>query len=441
MDVGLDMDAVAGEAVGQGPLPPVQGLKYLKRLSSLFSRLHEVGCQRDRAGNRTLHFDQYVQLILLYLFNPLIASLRGLQKTVGLGKVAQTLGIKRFSLGSFSESSAVFDPEHLKPIINELAARVRPLASDPRLAELEHAVTLADGTMLAALPRLAQAAALGTCYAVGRDGRGKFAWRLHTQFDLRLPYPLRIDVTGANASGERSERKMLSRTIESGRTYVTDGGYVDYQFFDDIVEVGSSYVCRVREDSAFTVLEERDLSPQARAQGIVRDMLIKPGQPDSCRRKHPVRMIVIKVTPHLRRSRRVVGSAASHATVKGSRISDTLVIVTSLLGLPAELVALIYRMRYSIELFFRFLKSMLGMRHLLSQRKEGVEIQTGCAVIACLLIHLETGKKPDKRTVEMMGFYLMGLASEEEMLAHLNQKDNKGIKLKACEEMWKKLGL
>ncbi len=54
------------------PLKPrdVQGLKYLDRLLPVLDQLHEMGCQRDKAGNRCVHYDQYCMLVLLYLFNP-----------------------------------------------------------------------------------------------------------------------------------------------------------------------------------------------------------------------------------------------------------------------------------------------------------------------------------------------------------------------------------
>ena len=123
----------------------------------------------------------------------------------------------------------------------------------------------------------------------------------------------------------------------------------------------------------------------------------------------------------------------------GSHYSDRLVIATSLLDLPAELVALIYRQRYSVELFFRFLKGDMGMRHLLSQRAEGVEIQTYCAIIACLIINLWTGRRPNRRMVEMIGWCLLGVATEKDFIDFLNEPDNTGIKKRAEEERWKKL--
>jgi len=71
------------------------------------------------------------------------------------------------------------------------------------------------------------------------------------------------------------------------------------------------------------------------------------------------------------------------------------------------------------ELFFRFFKQLLGGRHLLSHCQNGIEIQVYCTIIACLLINLSSGRKPNKRTYEMICFYFCGLATEEEFLAHL----------------------
>ena len=98
------------------------------------------------------------------------------------------------------------------------------------------------------------------------------------------------------------------------------------------------------------------------------------------------------------------------------------------------------RHRYAIEIFFRFFKQILGCRHLLSHKPEGVLIQVYCAIIACLLINLWTAKKPTKRTVETLAYYFMGVATEAEVLAHLSRPDNTGVKLAAKEALWKKLG-
>ena len=56
----------------------LRGFKYFKILSGMLAALHEAGCERDRAHNRTLHMDQYMTLLLMFMFNPMCSSLRAL---------------------------------------------------------------------------------------------------------------------------------------------------------------------------------------------------------------------------------------------------------------------------------------------------------------------------------------------------------------------------
>ena len=100
---------------------------------------------------------------------------------------------------------------------------------------------------------------------------------------------------------------------------------------------------------------------------------------------------------------------------------EVLLLATDRLDLDAELVALGYRFRWAVELFFRWFKCILGCRHLLATSRDGVTIQLYVGVIASLLISLWTGKKPTKRTLEMLQFYFAGLASEEELQEHIEK--------------------
>ena len=413
----------------------VQGLKYFHRLLPLLDRLKDVGCQRDTAGNRKLFFDDYVKLVLLYLWNPLISSMRMLQKVAALPKVIKALGVRRFSTGSFSEAPAVFQPQMLKEVIDELAGELRPLSQNPKLVEVKRAVTLADSTVLGGLAGLAGAAVNQTRYSTTRDGRELHGWRLHLQLDLKTFSPCRAIVTGAANAGPIREHNVLKAHLEAGRCYVGDCAYGDRGVLDQVVAADSSYVMRVREDSVFEVLEEKELSQAALDAGVVRDVIVRLGGADAAQMSHTVRLVEVKINPQPRRTRK-----AKAGVLKGGRCSDRLLIVSDMTDLEAELVALVYQQRYSVELFFRFLKQVLSLRHLISQRPEGVEILVYCAIIACLVIQLQTGKKPDKRMVEMMGWFFLGLASEQDVIDHLNAPDNKGVKLRAKAELWKKLG-
>jgi hypothetical protein len=424
--------AFVTEHTSQEPLreKDILCLGHLQRVFGLLDALKDVGTERDAACNRELFFNGYCKLVLLHIWNPLIGSLRQLQEAAALKGVAEALGIKRFSLGSFSEAPRVFDPEQLKPVIAELAGRLQPQVNDVRLDEVKHAITLVDGTVLTALSRLARSAAgFDARYNTRRDGKALYGWRLHTQLELKTFSPHRIDRTGARNAGDNRESNVLRRSLEAGRCYVGDGGYADRSLFDDIVDAQSSYVIRAAENSVFTVVEERLLSQEALDAGVVRDAGVSLNGAGTLPTRHQVRRVEVQVEPHERRTRR-----------DPKKQCDLIVLYTSLLDLPAELIALIYLYRYSVELFFRVFKQLLGLRHLLSQRQEGIDIQVYCTVIVCLLICLITGKKPTKSNRSMIGWHLIGLASQQELIDHLNQPDNTGVKLRAKDELWKKLG-
>jgi len=386
----------------------ITGLKFFNKLAPLLVRLHDDGCARDRAGNRELHYDQYCMLILLYLFNPTLVSLRAVQQASELPNVQKKLGCSRAALGSLSEAATVFDPERLQAIIAELGTELQPHSRDPRLCDVPAALTAVDGTLLTALPKLMQASCLKRA-----TGSGLVKWRLHTHFEVDRHVPLRIDVT-SNGGGVHDERSVLERTIESDRTYVMDRGYAKFALFNKIVAADSSYVCRVRDNSRYEVLEARELTEADHALNVLSDQNVQIGKQgkEHARPDHPIRLLEIRTTPHSSRGKYKGGST-------GPGTDGILRIATNLLDVPAEVVALIYIHRWTIEIFFRFFKHVLGCRHLLSHSRQGIEIQAYMAIIGCLLISLWTGRKPTLRTYEMVCHYFAGLAREEDLLAHL----------------------
>jgi len=384
----------------------ITGLKYFDQLAPLLQRLHDDGCQRDQAGNRTLHYDQYCLLLLLYFFNPIVTSLRGIRQSSELKKVQKKLGCERASLGSLSEATSVFDAERLKEIIGELGEQLQPLQQDKRLANIEQTITLVDGSLIAALPKIMEAS-----WRKATDGSGMVKWRLHAHFEILRGIPTRIDVT-PNGGGKRDERAVLEAAIESDRLYVTDRGYAKFALFNKIVAAGSSYVCRLRDNSVWTVVEERYRKNDAGLDEMVSDEVVEFSQGSGL--SHRVRVICIRVNPHTTRGKYRGGSS-------GVDSDGILRIATNLLDVPADVIGLIFSERWAIEIFFRFFKHMLGCRHLLSHDQNGIEIQTYCAIIACMLISLWTGKKPTLRTYEMICFYFIGLADEDELMAHIEK--------------------
>jgi hypothetical protein len=368
----------------------LQGFKYFRLLGPLLERLRDHATARDRAGNRLLFYDQYAALLLLYFFNPILSSLRGLQQATALDKVQRLLGVRRTSLGSLSEATGVFDAEPLRQIVRELAGQAAPLEHG-RDAEALRGLTAVDGTVLRALPQMA--------WALWMDERHRAA-KLHLHFEVLKGVPADAALTPAACSEPAQLRAML----QPGRLYVIDRGYADYQLFGDILAAGSSVVARVKDNAAFTVAHERPVPEAARQAGVARDVVVAKLGTDHHKDVvgRPLRLVVV------RRDKR-------------DGTPEELWLVTDRLDLAADLVALAYRYRWMVELFFRWLKCILGCRHLLATDANGVAIQVYVALIASLLISVWTGRKPTKRTFEMVCLYFSGWASLEELVAHIEK--------------------
>jgi len=162
---------------------------------------------------------------------------------------------------------------------------------------------------------------------------------------------------------------------------VLDRGYAKYDLLQAIVDTQSSFVCRLPDNVVFEVVEEREPDPDALDAGTVRDAVVRLGCKGARDKLHePLRIVQIECTPH----RKPSGKTARGGPEQG----DTILLVSDRLDLPADVIGLLYQRRRQIEIFFRFFKHVLGCRHLLSTDKNGIELETYAASIACLLIAL-----------------------------------------------------
>ena len=324
----------------------VRGLNYFRQLQPLLARLHEVGTERDHAGNRQLFYDQYAALILLVFFNPTLTSLRALQQASALAKVQKKLGCGRVSLGSLSAAARDFDAEPLQAIFAELVQQATPLTSGKE-AELLKGLTAVDGTLLPALPKMA--------WTLWRDDTHRAA-KVHLHFDAIEGVPCSATLTAGNGN----EKKQLRQVLEAGHLYVYDRGFVDFQLFQDIIDIGSSFIGRLCSSAVSAVLGECPLTAEAKKAGVLRDCIVHLG----CDAKGAV----------LQQPLCIVEVASGKFTPQGQP-QPPLLLVTNCLDLDAAWIALGDKFRWTVELFFRWFKCILGCQHLLSTCRNGVAIQ------------------------------------------------------------------
>jgi hypothetical protein len=383
----------------------IRGAKYLRNVMELLTPLRS----HQDCHNRKLHYDEFVAYLLLYFFTPLLDSMRGLQQASNFKILKRKLGLPRFSLGSFSEASRVFDPELLVPIIGELVGQLDDDLGPEQFADLDRVPTAVDGSLLDALPSMV--------WALWRDDEHRAA-KMHLQFDLLKAAPVQATLT----DGNRYEPEVLTEQLQAGRLYVVDRGYCDYDLLRAILDAESSFVLRLRSNAVYDVIEERAISAEAEALGIERDVIVHLGsQPCSQVRDQRLRIVRIHVPeqpdlPGQRKRNRVDAKTKAYRTTS---TAHTLLLVTDLLDVDVTLVALLYRYRWQIELFFRWFKKILEADRLLCESQNGMTIVTYCALIASLLVTLWTGRKPTKRTYEMLCFYWAGWVDEDELTVHL----------------------
>jgi len=297
----------------------IEGWEYFDTLVPLLARLKDIGTKRDKASNRLLFYDQYISLLLLYFFNPTITSLRGLQQASTLELVQRRLGIRPTSLGSFSEAARVFDAEPLRQILQELAHKATPVVQEADARKLLN-LTAVDGSIFRAFPRMA--------WALWQDVSPR-GIKLHLHFDVFGSVPTDAVITPA-ACSEPAERRLM---LKPGRLYVHDRGYLDHELYCEILDAGSSFIGRIKDNGQYTVAETRPLSAEARAAGVASDELVKrlgTSHHKDVLKRHQLRLVKVQ------------------RTHEGEL--ETWWLLTDKLELAPELVALGYRYRWSIEM-------------------------------------------------------------------------------------------
>jgi hypothetical protein len=344
-------------------------------------------------ARRKLGQKDYLSLLLFGLFNPVVDSMRGLCAASRLQRVQEEICSAKVSLGSFSEAQAVVDPGLLQRVFAELAAEQQSRNfqhADKRLEPYRAKLLIIDGTLWRALPRMA--------WALWRYQHGKeSALRLHLKFNLLEEKPVGALVTSARCC----ERAVLRTQLAAGEFYVGDRYYgEDYALFSELERTGCFYLLRLRQEARFQVMEEWPLSAADQAANVIFDGLVRLGAGKS-RQEELVRLVRVQ-------------SERSELLLVSNKAREEL---------SAELLGLIYRSRWRVELFFKWLKCILGCRHWLAESQPGVALQVYCALIAALLLLRRSGRRPGKRAMEMIRFYLLGYATLDELSAALGLEE------------------
>lgn len=343
-----------------------------------------AGLARVRAhGNRVLRMDHVVVAHLLAFFNPTIRSLRTIEGAFDRRPVRKAFGTPRIARSTLSDAQRLFDPQLLQPLLEDLRRRLGTLPRDPRLDGLTRQIVAVDATFFEVAARIAWA------FAHNRNSpRGAVQLCLH--LDVRQGAPVGFTLV----DGLTHEETQLPSKISGGRLYLLDRAYQSYENLKRIVARGSDFVVRVRRSAHFVPRELRPLNGQDRLAGVQHDWLVQPRDRHD-RFAAPLRLVEISIVDE----------------------PEPVRLLTNRLDIPAEWVAVLYRHRWQIELFFRWLKCVVGLNHFTSESPDGMALQMYIALIATLLLAIETGSRPSKYDLALMSLAVSGLITREEARA------------------------
>ncbi len=188
--------------------------------------------------------------------------------------------------------------------------------------------------------------------------------KAHIIYDPDADRPLYLEITIAKVNDITAAKAM---PIEPGATYVYDLGYYDYGWWARLDAAGCRFVTRLKSHTALSLVEERSVPAGS---NLTHDVIgFLPRRQAKSRRGSPFTDAV-----------REIGVQMDNG--------KTIRVVTNDLDAPAQEIADLYKRRWAIELFFRWVKQTLKIKHFLGRSENAVRIQVAVALIAYLLLRL-----------------------------------------------------
>ena len=351
--------------------------RLLDPLQFWLAYLHDLPAH----GNRNVLADHLLVAHLVAFLSPALKSLRRIESVFDHPVAQRRFGLPRLPKSTLSDAQVLFDPLLLEPIIADLRQRVPEVLHDPRLDELLKTLTAVDGTFFAMAPRVWWAI-YNKPHGCTTPGQGNV--RVDVHFNVLTGVPEQAVLSSARTP----EYQALQERLLPDRFYVVDRAFHSYELFAAILTVGSDFLVRLRGDMQFELLEQRPLTPAQQAAGLQQWQIVRP--------------------LGWRGTQRLGQTSLGLLTIRQAD-GEPLRLLTNRLDLDADVLAMAYRQRWKIELFFRWLKCLVNFRHFFSEEPNGVALQVGAAVIGTLLLALAIQDRPSSYDWAMMTHVISGL--------------------------------
>jgi Transposase DDE domain len=347
-------------------------------------------------GNTKLRADQLVLGLLMSFFHLTNRSLRLIE---GCGDFNGELNLQRLARSTTSDALAAFDPSHLQPLIEDLRARCPGLHhADADLDTITRRIIAADGTYLTVAADVVWA-----LHHTKINGKKQGQVRANVQLDVASWMPRVVTLSGDD--GE-SEPAAFAKDLLSEVLYVVDRNFVDFGFLSNLLQKGNDFVLRVKANQpSMRVIKSLPLTPRDIQAGVIADEQVEltgGGAPDGIFR--------------------LVSIAAADRGAK----PQTLRLLSNLTDndkIAGCVIGHIYRLRWQIELFFKWFKCFARMDHLLSASRTGITTQLYIGVIAVLLMHVQTGRRVSIYALSALSNVARGLITMQQAMQFLAERE------------------
>jgi hypothetical protein len=377
------------DSAALNPFVGLYGQRQVQQLQRFLEDLRRRESQ-DAHGNQRLFLSDLFVAQLLAFHYPTVRSLRTLDALSSTRTAQQVLRIERLPRSTVSDANKVVDAGLLQPLLDDLAGRVHVHQLPHELDVLLKRLVAVDGTFLRIVSDLMWTLRQRT------PGDGVVSKpRLDVQLDVAAGVPRFAVLSGH----ERSECNAARLHIEPGKIYVADKAYFGFDLLRDWLNGGADFVVALNSQIRFTPEDNAMGHAEPTDGAVISD---RCGHLSGCGKNQPP----------TQRLREVV-----LCTPDG----EPLRLLTSLIdpALDATRIGELYRHRWQIELFFRWLKSCAHFRHAISHSQNGLSAALYVALIATLLTTIATGQRPSKYTLTALQFIAAGLTEMEQMLPAL----------------------
>jgi hypothetical protein len=346
-------------------------------------------------GNTVLGRDQLVKGLLMAFFDPMARSLRRIEDC---GNFQGDLRLGRLARSTTADALAAFDPRLLVPLIDDLRRRIPDLGdAGGGLDGITRQIVAADGTYMTTLCDVAWA-----LHHTRRDGGVQGQVRANVQLNADNWIPRVLTVSGDDG---QSEPAAFAADVLPGVLYVVDRNFVDFGFLGAVLDKGSDFVVRVKSNQpAMTLVQTLPLSAADVEAGVLAEEVVRLSGRDA-----PAGLF----------------RCITIASTDRSGQTQTVRLLTNLpaASVGAHVVGAVYRLRWQIELFFKWLKTWAGMGHLLSTSRNGITTQLYVAVIAVLMMYVQSGHRVSVYALAALGRVARGQMSVREAMAVIAKRE------------------